>query len=49
VKGKSITEDRIRLSIEDGIADVRLNRAGKMNALDPAMVSIGPSQGKPNA
>jgi enoyl-CoA hydratase/carnithine racemase len=30
-------EDRIRLSITDGIADVRLNRADKMNALDPAM------------
>jgi enoyl-CoA hydratase/carnithine racemase len=30
-------EDRIRLTIEDGIADVRLNRADKMNALDPAM------------
>jgi hypothetical protein len=49
VKGKIITEDRIRLTIEDGIADVRLNRADKMNALDPAMFSIGPSQGKPNA
>jgi enoyl-CoA hydratase/carnithine racemase len=31
------TEDRIRLTIEDGVADVRLNRADKMNALDPAM------------
>ena len=30
-------EDRVRLTIADGIADVRLNRAGKMNALDPAM------------
>jgi enoyl-CoA hydratase/carnithine racemase len=30
-------EDRIRLTITDGIADVRLNRADKMNALDPAM------------
>src|SRR5216683_263450 len=30
-------EDRIRLTIADGIADVRLNRADKMNALDPAM------------
>jgi enoyl-CoA hydratase/carnithine racemase len=36
VKGKSIRrEDRIRLTIEDGIADVRLNRADKINALDP--------------
>jgi enoyl-CoA hydratase/carnithine racemase len=30
-------EDRIRLSIADGIADVRLNRTDKMNALDPPM------------
>lgn len=30
-------EDRIRLAIADGIADVRLNRADKMNALDPPM------------
>jgi len=29
--------DRIILTIEDGVADVRLNRADKMNALDPAM------------
>ena len=30
-------EDRIWLTIADGIADVRLNRPDKMNALDPAM------------
>ena len=30
-------EDRIRLTITDGIADVRLNRPSKMNALDPDM------------
>jgi enoyl-CoA hydratase/carnithine racemase len=29
--------DRVRLTIENGVADVRLNRADKMNALDPAM------------
>lgn len=29
--------DRVRLTIEDGIAHVRLNRPKKMNALDPAM------------
>jgi len=29
--------DRVRLVITDGIADVRLNRADKMNALDPEM------------
>jgi enoyl-CoA hydratase/carnithine racemase len=30
-------EHRIRLTITDGIADVRLDHAAKMNALDPAM------------
>jgi enoyl-CoA hydratase/carnithine racemase len=30
-------EDRIRLTIVNGIADVRLNHAAKLNALDPAM------------
>lgn len=29
--------DRVILSMEDGVADVRLNRADKMNALDPEM------------
>ena len=29
--------DRIKVTIENGVADVRLNRADKMNALDPAM------------
>lgn len=29
--------DRIAIAIEDGVADVRLDRADKMNALDPAM------------
>jgi len=29
--------DRVTISLADGIADVRLNRADKMNALDPAM------------
>src|SRR5215211_6489140 len=30
-------EDRIKLTIENGVADVRLNRADKLNALDPDM------------
>ena len=30
-------QDRIRLAIEHGVADVRLNRAEKLNALDPDM------------
>ena len=29
--------DRVTITIDGGIADVRLNRADKMNALDPAM------------
>lgn len=29
--------DRVTISVTDGIADVRLNRPEKMNALDPAM------------
>jgi enoyl-CoA hydratase/carnithine racemase len=29
--------DRVLLTIDDGVAEVRLNRADKLNALDPAM------------
>ena len=29
--------ERVTISVADGVADVRLNRADKMNALDPAM------------
>jgi hypothetical protein len=29
--------DRVTIAVADGIADVRLNRPDKMNALDPAM------------
>lgn len=32
-----VTEDRVTIVIEDGIADVRMNRADKRNALDNAM------------
>ena len=32
-----VTEDRVTISIEDGIADLRMNRAEKRNALDNAM------------
>jgi len=32
-----VTEDRVTISTEDGIADVRMNRADKRNALDNAM------------
>lgn len=32
-----VTEDRVTISIEGGIADVRMNRADKRNALDNAM------------
>jgi enoyl-CoA hydratase/carnithine racemase len=30
-------EERVKVTIEDGVADVRLNRADKLNALDAAM------------
>lgn len=30
-------DDRVRISIANGVADVRLNRPDKLNALDPAM------------
>src|SRR5260370_24867953 len=30
-------KDRVSIDIKDGVADVRLIRADKMNALDPAM------------
>jgi enoyl-CoA hydratase/carnithine racemase len=36
-KGGHAMGDRIRLTIQGGIADVRLNRPEKMNALDPPM------------
>ena len=29
--------DRVLVNVEGGVADVRLNRADKMNAIDPAM------------
>jgi enoyl-CoA hydratase/carnithine racemase len=29
--------ERVRLSIDNGVADVRLNRADKLNAIDPDM------------
>ena len=32
-------KQRIRIHIDDGVADIRLNRPDKMNALDPAMFS----------
>lgn len=32
-----MTDQRVTISVEDGVADVRLARPDKMNALDPAM------------
>ena len=29
--------DRVSIAVQEGVADVRLTRADKMNALDPAM------------
>jgi enoyl-CoA hydratase/carnithine racemase len=34
-----MTNDRVIIEVADGIADVRLNRPDKLNALDPAMFS----------
>jgi len=34
-----MTNDRVTLNIANGVADVRLNRTDKLNALDPAMFS----------
>ena len=31
--------DRVLVDITDGVADVRMNRPDKINALDPAMFS----------
>ena len=38
--------DRVSLKIEDGVADVRLDRPEKMNALDLAMFEALGSTGK---
>lgn len=38
--------DRVKVSIEGGIADVRLDRADKRNALDPAMFDAISRAGK---
>jgi enoyl-CoA hydratase/carnithine racemase len=37
LEGDGGMEDRVRLTITDGVAEVRLYRAAKLNALDPAM------------
>ena len=34
-----MSEERVTIAVSDGVADVRLNRPEKMNALDPAMFS----------
>lgn len=34
-----VIENRVSLTVQDGIADVRLNRADKRNALDPSLFS----------
>jgi enoyl-CoA hydratase/carnithine racemase len=34
---KMMSEQRVRIKVADGVADVRLARADKLNALDPAM------------
>jgi enoyl-CoA hydratase/carnithine racemase len=37
IEGSIVMTDRIRVTMKDGVADVRLNRPDKMNALDQAM------------
>jgi enoyl-CoA hydratase/carnithine racemase len=32
-----MSDERVSISVDSGIADVRLNRPGKLNAIDPAM------------
>jgi enoyl-CoA hydratase/carnithine racemase len=36
-KASSVTSDRVKIEIADGVAEVTLNRPDKLNALDPAM------------
>ena len=36
-------EDRIKIDLHEGVADVRLTRADKMNALDDAMFDFATS------
>ena len=41
-----MTEQRVTVTIADGVADVRLNRPDKRNALDPAMFAgLGAGRG----
>ena len=40
-------EERIRVTLTDGVADVRLTRADKMNALDDAMFQALVDTGAP--
>lgn len=37
MRGDGAMEQRVTVEVTDGVADVRLNRPDKMNALDPAM------------
>jgi enoyl-CoA hydratase/carnithine racemase len=37
--GEQVSDERVRVEIKDGVADVRLVRVDKMNALDDAMFS----------
>ena len=39
--------DRIKVTLDNGVADVRLNRADKMNALDLAMFTAIAETGAP--
>jgi enoyl-CoA hydratase/carnithine racemase len=45
-KGVMLMSERVVFTIEDGVADVRMNRPEKMNALDPAMFEALTRTGK---
>jgi enoyl-CoA hydratase/carnithine racemase len=36
-KGNGMSDERVSVTVDGGVADVRLNRPDKMNAIDPAM------------
>ena len=40
--------DRVIVSFEDGVADVRMSRPDELNALDPAMFQALTEMGHPN-
>jgi enoyl-CoA hydratase/carnithine racemase len=39
-KGRVMNDERVSVTVDGGIADVRLNRPDKMNAIDAAMFTV---------